>query len=231
MSTGRKPLVMVSAGLPPPGWEEGHPSGPAFEEEVLSACARAIWKAGGVPLLLPPLNDEKLIVATLERASGWLLSGLGEGGEAGEPLMHFGLGYAMKRGIPILACGRACGFLASYWGMTTSKREAKAAFEHRQPLSKTQPFHPVALHKGSWLEACLGFGQLMVNSMHKPECWQNNEDALVVATALDGTTEAIEGRGHKAVGLRWNPEFLLETVPCQALIFRNFISLARQCRR
>jgi len=217
---------MVSAGL--------FSSELSAEEEVLSACARAIWKAGGVPLLLPPVNDEKLMAATLGRVSGWLLSGLHEGGgerKGGEMLMHFGLQQAIKKGLPILACGRACEFLASFWGITVDKRLPETVFEHQQTLTKTQPFHPIALQKESWLEACLGLGQLMVNSMHKPECWLGNEHASIAAKALDGTTEAIEGRKGKVVGLRWNPEFLLESVPCQALIFRNFISLARQYRR
>jgi len=219
-------MLMVSAGF--------GSSRLVAEEEVLSACSRAVWKAGGVPLLLPPLNDEKLMAATLERVSGWLMSGLYEGGEekAGdEALIHFGLQHAMKRGIPILACGRACALLASFWKMTAARRTPAARFEHRQALPKNQPFHPIALQKGSWLEVCLGFGQLMVNSMHEPEHWQGNEHAAIAATALDGTTEAIEGRKGKVIGLRWNPEFLLESVPCQALIFRNFISLARQHRR
>ena len=217
---GKKPMVMVSA--------------TSSEEEVLSACSRAIWKAGGVPLLLPPVNDEKLVAATLERASGWLLSGLHEGGEEekkGESLMHFGLRHAIRQGLPILACGKACGFLASFWGMKAEKRPAKTLFEHRQPLAKNQPFHPIAFQKGSFLEACMGLGQLMVNSMHSPEYWQSNAQASIAATASDGTTEAIEGRSGKVMGLRWNPEFLLDAVPCHTLLFRHFVSLARQYRR
>jgi len=221
-------MLMVSAGL---SWEE---------KEVLSACSHAIWRAGGVPLLLPPVNDEKLLAATLERASGWLLSGLYEEGAqeegdsrraAGEALIHFGLRRAMAKGLPLLACGRACEVLASFWGMTAHKRVPTVAFEHQQPLPKTQPFHPIAFQKDSWLEACLGQGQLMVNSLHAPEYWRSNAQAGIIATALDGTTEAIEGRNAKALGLRWNPEFLLEAVPCQVQIFRHFVSLARQHRR
>jgi putative glutamine amidotransferase len=219
-------MLMVSAGL--------CSSGLSSEEEVISACSRAVWKAGGVPLVLPPVNDEKLMVATLERVNGWLLSGLHEGGgegEEGEMRMHLGLKHAMKRKLPILACGRACEFLASFWGMGMREPMPETVSEHRQPLVKTQPFHPVALQRGSWLEVCLGFGQLMVNSMHRPAYWKGNEHAGIAAVALDGSTEAIEGRKEKAMGLRWNPEFLLESVPCQTLIFRNFISLARQYRR
>jgi putative glutamine amidotransferase len=183
-------------------------------------------------LVLPPVNDEKLVAATLERANGWLLSGLQEEGRGeGEALMYFGLKHAMQKGLPILACGSACALLASFWGMATERRVPQVLFGHRQPLPKSQPFHPVALKKGSWLEACLGLGQLVVNSMHRPERWFGNEQADIAATALDGTTEAIEGRNGKAVGLRWNPEFLLDSVPCQTLLFRHFILLARQYRR
>ncbi|MCL2625426.1 MAG: gamma-glutamyl-gamma-aminobutyrate hydrolase family protein [Cystobacterineae bacterium] len=228
MTTGKKPMLMVSAGL--------YSSELSAEEEVLSACSRAVWKAGGVPLLLPPVNDERLLVATLERANGWLLSGAGGAYKGGggpqedERLLHFGLQHAMKRGIPILACGRACEFLASFWGLSVDGQRPEAVFEHQQPLSKSQPFHPVIFQKESWLAACLGSGQLMVNSMHRPEYWLANEHAGIAAKALDGTTEAIEGRKGKVIGLRWNPEFLLESVPCQVLLFRNFISLARQYR-
>jgi len=226
---------MVSAGFLLPCEESNVPSGLCSEEEVLSACSRAVWKAGGVPLLLPPLNDEKLMAATLARANGWLLSGLHEGCEEkrqNTALIHFGLQHAMKKGIPILACGKACECLASFWGVEKEEKGAEAGgVEHQQPLPKNQPFHPIALRKGSWLETCLGHGQLMVNSMHRATCWQSNEEALISATALDGTTEALEGRKGKVVGLRWNPEFLLESVPCQTLIFRNFVSLARQHRR
>jgi len=222
-------MLMVSAGF--------YSAEFSVEEGVQAACLRAIWKAGGIPFLLPSLDDEKLWVAAMERASGWLLSGTGPYGgggrevQGGERLLRFGLEQAMERGMPILACGKACEFLASYWGVGRDKQRPQAVFEHWQPLEKTQPFHPVVFQKESWLMACLGLGQLMVNSMHRPEYWLGNEHVGIAAKGLDGVTEAIEGRKGKVFGLRWNPEFLLESVPSQVLIFRNFISLARQYRR
>ena len=65
---------------------------------------KSVWQAGGVPVIIPPLNDSDAIINTLEHIDGLLLSGGGDynplyAGEDPSPLLG---GINSERDLPEL---------------------------------------------------------------------------------------------------------------------------------
>ena len=87
--------------------------------------------------------------------------------------------------------------------------------------------HPVAISEAT--EHLKAFTpSIMVNSSHHQAIAIPGDGLDVIATAPDGTVEAVEQRGqHFVLGVQWHPERTFSGSPASQAIFRDFVDAAR----
>jgi putative glutamine amidotransferase len=68
-----------------------------------------------------------------------------------------------------------------------------------------------------------------VNSLHHQAASLIGSGLVVVATAEDGTVEALEGTdGRRIVAVQWHPELLAATSPANAALFDWLVAEAAE---
>jgi putative glutamine amidotransferase len=217
-----------------------------------SPYADAVFRAGGLPMVLPLATDPGMIDAFLDRISGLVVTGgafdvppeaYGEAPREGLGTLkpartHFEtalLQAALRRNMPVLGVCGGMQLLNVVLGGTLLQdiqRDLPDARNHEQSHDRGQPSHPVEVRDGTVLAELVGRGQLMVNSTHHQAVSRLGEGLVASAVAPDGVVEAIEsGNGTFAVGVQWHPELLLQSMPLQLGVYRGLITRARDARR
>ena len=199
--------------------------------KLASGYYRSIQKAGGVPVIIPPLADTDSIINTLEHIDGLVLSGGADynplyGGE--EPIPALGginserdlpelliTRLAYNRQIPILGICRGIQTLAMALGGKVRQDISQSAVKHSQDADRSEPTHSVTVEQGSTLFNIYNKEErLFVNSFHHQAVGDAGQKFRVTATAPDGTIEAIESTEYKSIlGVQWHPECLTEGLP------------------
>ena len=206
----------------------------------------AVKRAGGLPLLLPPMTEEEECVRALEGMDGLLLTGgadvhpaaYGEKdtGLCGETcpqrdLMELLLlKAALERDLPILAICRGMQMLNCFLGGSLYQDiEAQFGSALRHPVYERprDQVHEVQVQPCSLLARVTGRETLLVNSRHHQGIKRVGQGITVNGWAEDGLPEAVELPGHRFVlGVQWHPESLSDYAPeAQAL----FDALIRAC--
>lgn len=203
-----------------------------------SAClAESYYKmvacAGGVPVIIPSLEDTGVIVNTLDRLDGVVLSGGGDFnplycGEEPSPKLHSINGerdlpellitrLAYNRQLPILGICKGIQTLA----MALDGRVAQdlgdiisQPIKHSQDASRSEATHTVSLVEGSVLSRLYGAPTIAVNSFHHQAIADPGERFEATAIASDGIIEAIESSECRPIiGVQWHPECLADGLP------------------
>jgi putative glutamine amidotransferase len=213
-----------------------HGEPPQHEMALGLTYMRAIELAGGVPVVLPPLQNG--MATLLERLDGVCLSGgpdldpAAYGARAHEQLGptepqldHFELELARAAdaaGLPLLGICRGAQALNVARGGTLHQHVEG----HRQTELATQPVHAVRIAPRSRASRVLGTRATQVNSFHHQACDELGHNLLVTAWAPDGTVEAIEDRRHPfLLGVQWHAETLVEQKG-QLALFRALVEAA-----
>ena len=220
---------------------------PAQRELALGmAYARAVEAAGGLPVVLAPI-DPGAVDALLSRLSGLCLPGGPDlhpqwYGDAPHPelgptepeLDAFELALARRAdalGMPILAICRGAQLLNVARGGTLHQhlpgRPVPLEVAHRQAAPPERASHAVEVEGGSLLAIWTGAGRLEVNSFHHQAVRRLGADLRAVAWAPDGVVEAIEAPDRPFVlGVQWHAEGLVGR-PEQESLFTAFVEAAR----
>lgn len=191
----------------------------------------AIVQAGGVPLLVPPLDDSSVLRAAYERVDGVLLSGGGDiapehYGEA----PHAALGavdplrdqaelmltrWAIADGKPLLGICRGIQVVNVALGGTLYQdigAQYAATLDHSVSYKQedwTYAAHELQLAPDSRLATALGVTRLTTNSLHHQALKDLAPGLRPVAWAPDGVVEAVELTGPQFVlGVQGHPEAL-----------------------
>lgn len=220
--------------------------------DLKAAYADAVFRAGGLPFILPYTDDRAVIEAYLDRVSGIVITGgafdippeaYGEAAREGLGALKPGrtafetlvLHAALARNLPVLGVCGGMQLLNVALGGTLFQdlaKELPGARPHEQEHDRTQPHHPIDIKDGTVLADCIGKGQLMVNSTHHQAVKAVGPKLVVTATSPDGVIEAIEAPTHNfAVGVQWHPELLIDTVPPHLGLYKTFVARARETRR
>ncbi|HEY4895984.1 MAG TPA: gamma-glutamyl-gamma-aminobutyrate hydrolase family protein [Solirubrobacteraceae bacterium] len=210
---------------------------------------RAIERAGGIPVAVPPLEGEG-IADLLEHVSGVLLTG----GPDLDPAFygcdpHPELGpldasvdafeiamcrHADGQGLPILGVCRGAQVLNVARGGTLHQHLPDLTggdVEHRQPEPGDRTTHDVLVAPDSRLAQTTGGGPVAVNTFHHQAVERLGEGLRPVAWAPDGIIEAIEGEdGPFALGVQWHAETLIGEAE-QLALFALLVDAARRCVR
>ncbi len=193
---------------------------------------RQIVDAGGTPLIIPPVDNEEVILATLDQIDGLLLTGgadynpLWAGEQPSPKLGHINAvrdlpellmtRLAYNRQIPLLGICRGIQTLAMALGGEVAQdiselpdKAAEISIRHSQDADRTEVTHLVDIEEGSTLYNIYGTTRLFVNTFHHQAVSKSGPHFRVTATAPDGVIETIESTEHKAVlGVQWHPEWL-----------------------
>ena len=185
---------------------------------------KSIWRAGGVPVIIPPIADTDVLINTLEHIDGLLLTGGADfnplyAGEEPSPrlgginaerdlpeLLIAQLAY--NRQIPMLGICRGIQTLAMALGGKVQQDISDVAqIRHSQDADRSEPTHSVTIEPDSTLFNIYNKEKLFVNSFHHQAVCDPGERFRVTARSADGIIEAIESRDYKSIlGVQWHPE-------------------------
>ncbi len=208
----------------------------------------AVERAGAVPVLIPPLPDHAQ--AYLDLVDGLVLAGGGDldpalyGGSDHETLYSVdaqrdALELALARRIierrqPTLAICRGMQVLNVALGGSLIEHLPAVVGEqvlHRKPAREPTP-HPVKVKPGSRLAAIAGTTEFAPMSWHHQAIRRLAPGLEVVATAPDGTVEAVELADHPwLIAVQWHPELTAASDPAQQRLFDALVETVRRNRR
>jgi putative glutamine amidotransferase len=219
---------------------------PAQQEMVLGMkYLSAIERAGGVPLVVPPLHDPALLAALLDHVGGLVLSG----GPDLDPVTygaerHGRLGptwraldepeltlarLADERGLPILGICRGLQTLNVARGGTLHQHLPERVGEeiaHRQQAAGSLPTHRVTLDGDCRLAEIVGATELAVNSFHHQGIDTLGGGLRATGFAPDGTLESVEALDRDFVlGVQWHAECLIDD-DRQSALFAALVAAA-----
>jgi len=199
--------------------------------KIAEGYYKSIHKAGGVPVIIPPLSDTDAIINTLEHIDGLLLSGGADydphyAGE--EPWPKLGdinaerdlpelliTQLAYNRQLPILGICRGIQTMAMALGGHVRQDISDITdWQHSQQEERSVATHNVAIDKDSTIYSLYGKDQLAVNSFHHQAVDEPGERFRVTARSADGIVEAMESTEFKSMlGVQWHPECLADGQP------------------
>jgi putative glutamine amidotransferase len=200
--------------------------------------AQAIAAAGGVPVVLPPVDIDG-IEPLLARLAGVCLSGgpdIHPATYGAEPHPRLGPTWpdldayeltvarrADALGVPLLAICRGMQTLNVARGGTLHQH----VDGHRQDRPCEQPDHAVDVAPDSRLAALAGDRRIDVNSFHHQAIDDIGRGLRPVAWSGDGVVEAVEGHSARfLLGVQWHAEGLIAR-PEQLALFAGFVDAAR----
>jgi putative glutamine amidotransferase len=232
---GSRPLIAVTTSelrrptdvRQPP---EGEP--PRIELALGTSYPEAIERAGGVPVVIPPLRREAIGVL-LDRVDGICLPGgpdlqpatygeqphpkLGPTEPRVDALELALIRAADRRRLPILGICRGMQALNVARGGTLHQHLPDVVGEavcHRQEEVGSVPTHRVQLASRSTLRALFQADAVDVNSFHHQAVRDLGRGLVATAWASDGVVEAIEEPGERLViGVQWHAEGLRDHAP------------------
>jgi putative glutamine amidotransferase len=218
---------------------------PRLEMALGLVYLQAIEAAGGLPVVIPPLEVEA-IEPILDRFEGFCLSGgpdldpetygarpHPELGQIEPALDRFELAIARSadaREMPLLAICRGMQALNVVRGGTLHQHwpDVDGALVHRQREPGDKPTHDIRIEAGSSLSEMAGADELAVNSFHHQAIDELGERLRPVAWASDGAIEAVEDPGRRfLVGVQWHAEALAHR-PEERELFERFVDASRR---
>ena len=201
-----------------------------FLQYVEQDCIIAVARAGGLPSLLPDLENEEWNALLLDGFDALLLSGgsdvapssYGERplreewtGDPKRDLYEQSLLLAARQSrIPVLGICRGCQIMNVACGGSLYQdieTQNEGSERHRDQDLYEKFTHCVEISKASLLESILGTTKMTINSVHHQSIKDLGGGLRVTARAPDGVVEAIEGHGGTFfLGVQWHPEWHLE---------------------
>ncbi|MCP3951317.1 MAG: gamma-glutamyl-gamma-aminobutyrate hydrolase family protein [Desulfobacterales bacterium] len=207
---------------------------------------QAVYRAGGVPLLLPPVGAQP-VDRWLEILQGLVLTGGGDidpasyNGPPHETVYNidptrdsceFALARrALERRLPTLAICRGMQVVNVLLGGTLHPHLPEAFGEkvaHRKPPRLTTR-HAVEVDKEAQIAAAMGSIRVDIVSWHHQAVDRLGAGLRPVAWSADRLIEAVELADHpNLLAVQWHPELSAADDPTQQALFDRLVVLATE---
>ena len=207
------PIIGISCGF--------NPNGDYF---LRRQYCDAVARAGGVPVVLPPVrSDVEVAENVIGSIDGLLLSGGGDieperfgvydydASLVGEPSPErdaYELALARRAyeyDLPTLGICRGIQTIAVALGGSLHLDISG----HMQPQPRPEPSHEIAIVPDSLICALAGATRDRVNSFHHQAVDRVPDGFVVTGRSPDSIIEALEARGRRFyVGVQWHPEHM-----------------------
>ena len=199
--------------------------GPLHAHAVTVGYVDGVYRAGGLPLVLPILPPDE-VPSLLELVDGLVMTGGGDveparyaadrhplTGEADAARDVFDLAlarHAVDHDIPLLAICRGAQILnVAMGGSLVQHLPDATGADHGVYDRHTERVHDVRVAEASRLGALLGTDELAVNSLHHQSVERVGNGLVPVAWSPDGAIEAVESTdANGPLGIQWHPELL-----------------------
>ncbi|HEV8540176.1 MAG TPA: gamma-glutamyl-gamma-aminobutyrate hydrolase family protein [Nitrospiraceae bacterium] len=240
-----KPLIGITPDLDPGDRDPSKRGEPTYF--LRARYIKAIEDLGGVPVILPLVQDRRVKRQLLRDLQGLLLTGSGPDlppklyGErqkfdfrlVSRPRYEFELEMARlaaESKMPVLGiCGGMQAINVAFGGSLIQDipSQVSAALAHRGSGSATRFSHQVRVSPDSLLHRIVRQTAIRVNSSHHQSVKKVAPTLVVSAIAPDGVIEAIEAPALPfLLGVQWHPEFLYDHDEVQRRLFRAFLRAA-----
>ena len=226
---------------------DGIPEGLPESWVMNQRYSRVVAAAGGLPVMVPLLDDEETLRALYDRLDGILLPGGVDVDPTtyGEPRrpdcgrvdpardrveLQFAR-WAIAEGKPLFGLCRGLQIVNVALGGTLYQDIASqldGALKHdcfpTAGYARDHLAHDIAVSSGSRLAALVGATPLRVNSMHHQAVKDVAPGLVPTAIAPDGLIEALESSdGPFLLGVQWHPESLVERDPRMRRLLAGFV--------
>ena len=222
---------------------------PLVDEErdsywMLRGYMKGIELAGGVPVMLPLMDDDAAIERMADTMDGFLFTGgpdVSPEVYGQEKLPECGLVVpgrdaletklltaVLKRNKPVLGICRGIQLINSVLGGTLYQdlpTQHPSETSHRMKPPYDQVWHEVSLVEGSPLQKTLGKASTGVNSCHHQAILDLAPGLVPMAWSPDGLIEAVHMPEKKFLwAVQWHPEFSYKVNDDSVEIFKAFVA-------
>lgn len=209
---------------------------------------QSVLRAGGIPVLLPEVEDEATAKAMIDHLDGLLLAGGGDVlpsryGE--EKLPACGeddpqrdifelliIPMAIARNMPVFGICRGIQVLNVAMGGTLiqdiESQKGIPTKMHQQEPPYGAPVHTVHFERGSIFERITGVTEMQTNSMHHQSIKEPASRLRVDGYAEDGIIEAVSAKDTDRIfAVQFHPEYLSDHDVYAQRLFDHFVKLSR----
>jgi len=204
----------------------------------------AVESAGGVPILIPMINDLHILAALLTRLDGLLLTGgvdihPSRYGEEVHPLTEeadleldeFEItlsSLAFQQDIPVLGVCRGMQLINVALGGSLYQdidNQYPGSIGHtNRHLPRTHLAHRITVYPGSRMEKILATQEVWVNSLHHQAIKEPGTGVRITGRAADGIPELLEVTGYRFVmAVQCHPEEIYTIESAFARLFSAFV--------
>jgi putative glutamine amidotransferase len=208
----------------------------------------AVERAGGMPILIPILDDLSGLEVLLPRLDGVLISGgidvdpryyqedphplLGETNPHLDELEIDIVRWAVHNNVPALGICRGMQMINVALGGTLYQdisADVPDSLRHANwDLPRNKLIHGVTVTSGSLMEAVLGVHELPVNSLHHQSVKEPGEGVVISGYAEDGVAEMLEVPNLRfMLAVQCHPEELYAEQPVWSRLFGAFINACK----
>jgi putative glutamine amidotransferase len=242
VSSARKPVractVAVTAGI--------RPDGDTRRVRLAAAYVSALENAGLVPLIVPPLANERSADSIIDSVSGLVLTG----GEDVDPARYGETRHEKVRSVnsardatetalinaakarmtPVFAICRGIQILNVALGGTLVQdipSQCDTSIAHDEDSPRDSRAHEISIEPGSLIARAVGTEHCSVNSFHHQSVKRVADGMRVTAKSSDGVIEGIESTDANwwVMGVQWHPEEMTESPePWDRGLFKAFAS-------
>jgi len=209
---------------------------------IPTAYVKAIEHAGGIPYILPLLEDLSLLTQMAAQAKGFLFPGgfdldpayfnetpIPKLGRVDRDLDEFQLAafnLAMEMEVPVLGICRGAQVINVALGGSLFQDIASQfntpVLDHMQKKIHCGTDHSVKIEPGSRLSKMFGTA-LEVNSRHHQAIRNLGKNLKTTAVSSDGVIEAAEHTSLPVDLIQWHPELMMLGSQVMAPLFKSFI--------
>lgn len=211
---------------------------------MLRGYMKGIELAGGIPVMLPLMDDEDSVERMADMFDGFVFTGgpdiaperygqapLPECGETipgRDALETKLLSAVLGRNKPVLGICRGLQLINTVLGGTLYQdlpSQHPSQISHRMTPPYDRAWHEVSLEEGSPLRTLLGRDRIGVNSCHHQAICVPASGLVPMAWSPDGLIEAVYMPEKKFLwAFQWHPEFSYKVNSDSVAIFKTFVA-------